>query len=69
MAPPEFRDYTTSLPSGKQIENGLDNAKDHEKEAFTVDEALSKLGFGKVQFLMSIMASCCFYGITSETMG
>lgn len=78
MAPPEFRDYSidsSDKNKSNDLENNnayihpIDDKVSEVEKSHTVDETLSILGFGKVQFMLTIVVAICFLGITTESMG
>lgn len=60
-----MKNFDTDNPSKVKVEK----KEISEEGKYTVDEALTLIGFGKVQLLMVITAGLCMLTIINETMG
>lgn len=69
MAPPETREFPLQLPNPRDSKNATENNLEPIEKSHTVDEALSLLGFGRVQLAITCLAAFCLFGINNEIMG
>lgn len=59
----------TSALKEVSVSNGAEMHKTKRDCEYTVDEALSVIGFGKVQLAMTVTSALCMMVVINETMG